>query len=112
MHASIAVAAAALALTLAADHASDPQHHDDLRVAQAMTGGAGSNSTTTAVNPRTEPGSNPRDEAEQAPRTSRDNGTSNPLAGDEQDQARPNTDPRPDGAPAKDGATAPKGAVH
>jgi hypothetical protein len=100
---------ASLAL-LAASSATNAPHdvRGEMFVAQGMTGSAGSNPATTAVSPRTDPGPDPTHDAEgRAPRTSLDNGSSSPLAGDEADQARPNANARRDGASTSPTAGAP-----
>ena len=101
MFTSIVVASAALLLGAAPDSAADDVR-GDMFVAQGMTGSAGSNSSTTAVSPRTDPGPAPDDESHDAPdrarRTSRDFGSGDPLAGDERARKRPNADGRPSAA--------------
>lgn len=108
MRTPILLAAAALLATSLAEHATGDVR-GDLFVAQGMTGSAGSNSATTAVSPRTDPGPAPSHDADRRPpRTSLDSGTGNPLAGDEADQARPDAAPRRDGgaaAPSTGGTT-------
>jgi hypothetical protein len=109
MRKSILIAAATLTLANAAGRSS-ADIRGDMFVAQAMTGGAGSNSPAAAARPHTEiaPGTT-GEERERDPRTSRDNGTGNPLAGDEQNRARPNADVRPGGStsPPVGGSSAP-----
>lgn len=98
MRTSILLGTAALLLATAARDQAD-NVRGDLYVAQGMTGSAGTNPSTTAVSPRTEPGPDrSHDEDGHPPRTSLDNGTGSPLAGDELDQPRPNADARSDDA--------------
>lgn len=107
MQTAILLASTALLATMSA-HRATGNIRGDMFVAQGMTGSAGSNSATTSVSPRTDPGPGPdpsRDADGHAPRTSLDNGTGSPLAGDEADRARPNADAR------HDGSTAPTGSV-
>lgn len=100
MRTPILLAAMALLATISARSAPDGVH-GALLLAQGMTGSAGSNSTTTAVRPHTEPGPYPAHDPDgRAPRTSLDNGTGSPLAGDEADRTRPNADVRRDGSTA------------
>ena len=60
----------------------------------AQTGGSGSNSPAGVSGPKTEAVPGSVDGTITGKRTSKDNGTDNPLAGDEMDDRRPNADPR------------------
>lgn len=61
----------------------------------AQTGGAGSNSPAGVRGPKTEAVPGSVDGTTGAgKRTSKDNGSDNPLAGDQMDDRRPNADPR------------------
>lgn len=111
MRAPIVLVAALLATSLARGAAGDVRN--DLLIAQGMTGSAGSNSATTGVSPRTDPGPDPSHDADgRPPRTSLDSGTGSPLAGDEKDQQRPNANRGRDaaGPAASPGEPAARGA--
>jgi hypothetical protein len=98
MRCSTRLAAAAL-LCLASTGASAAAHRPDLVLAQAgVTGGAGSNSPAAMPGPHTGGAPGSLDGGADAKRTSKDSGTSNPLAGDEQDGRRPSADTRPAGS--------------
>jgi len=86
-------AASALFLLPSVGSARTTDHGAAIVVAQAMTGGAGSNSPAAGGGPKSEVAPGPSVDDASGKRTSKDFGTSNPLAGDEQDDKRPSSGP-------------------
>ena len=93
MRSSTLLVAAALLCQMPGRARAEATHQPPVQLAQ--TAGSGSNSPGSMSGPKTEAAPGSLDGSSAAgKRTSKDNDTGNPLAGDEMNDRRPNADPR------------------